>query len=177
MQNWKECPEEQIKEKPFWKGKKTNFLRFWAYSLFCFGRKIREVCQNCNLLILEGFEGKNVWNFAHCFNFFRTLNLKSKTLSRKIFSRIATTVVRPFRGTFWWFFHRCFLFHFWSLDDYFLVFWQRNYLSGSKKQSTCIEENVVGKFFWKTVFFLIVWTLCIETWNFFEIKMARFWKL
>ena len=45
-------------------GKKiTIFLRFWAKSSFCFGGKVREVCQKCNLLTLEGFEGKNVWNF------------------------------------------------------------------------------------------------------------------
>ena len=131
----------------------TNFLRFWAKSSICFGRKVREVCQKCKLLTLEGFEGKKRLKVAACFNIFRTLSLKSETISRKFFSRIATTVVRPCRGTFWWFFHRCFLFHFWSLDDYFLVFWQRNYLSGSKKQSTCLEETVVGKLLWKTVFF------------------------
>ena len=70
------------------------------------------------------------------------------------------------------FFRDVFLFPFWSLNDYFLVSWQRNYLEEPKKAIHVYRRKCCGKliiYFEKQfLFILIVWTLSRDTWNFFE---------
>ena len=105
---------------------------------------------------MEDFEGKNAWNFAHCFKILCTLSQKTWAFFGNFFSGFSQLPsARPeecfVENQFFLQTKLCILYEFWSCTDFFVP-WHISYLGESKQQCTCLYENFLKIYFDKTFF-------------------------